>query len=59
MQEIAAIELVWQITDEWNKTWEKYKSGEFWTIQTEEMEVTAQTIFRKLSRLARELKDKG
>ncbi|RZC39320.1 dynein heavy chain 2, axonemal-like [Asbolus verrucosus] len=58
-REIAAIELVWQLTDEWNKAWEKYKSGEFWEIETEEMEVTAQTLFRKLTRLSRELKDKG
>nr|XP_015838947.1 PREDICTED: dynein heavy chain 2, axonemal [Tribolium castaneum] len=58
-REIAAIELVWQLTDEWNKAWEKYKSGEFWTIETEEMEVTAQTLFRKLTRLSRELKDKN
>lgn len=50
---------MWQLTDEWNKAWEKYKSGEFWKIETEEMELTAQTLFRKLTRLSRELKDKG
>lgn len=53
------MELVWQLTDEWDTAWEKYKSGEFWTIETEEMEITAQTLFRKLTRLSRELKDKG
>lgn len=52
------LELVWQLTDEWDMAWENYKTGEFWTIQTEEMEDKAQTLFRKLTRLAREFKDK-
>lgn len=56
---MAALEIVWQLTDEWDKAWEKYKCGEFWTIETEEMEQTAQTLFRKLTRLSRELKEKG
>lgn len=59
LQELATLEIVWQLTDEWDKAWEKYKSGEFWAIETEEMEVTAQTLFRKLTRLSRELKEKG
>lgn len=53
------MEVVWQLVDEWDKAWMKYKSGEFWTIETVEMEETAQTLFRKLTRLARELKEKG
>ncbi|KAJ8964945.1 hypothetical protein NQ314_004500 [Rhamnusium bicolor] len=57
--ELSTLELVWQLADEWDKAWEKYKSGEFWSIETAEMEETAQTLFRKLTRLSRELKDKG
>lgn len=55
---MATLEYVWQLTDEWDKAWEKFKGGAFWTIQTDEMEITAQTLFRKLTRLSRELKDK-
>ncbi|KAI4461456.1 dynein heavy chain [Holotrichia oblita] len=58
-KELASLELVWELTNEWNNAWETYKSGEFWSIETEDMEATAQTLFRKLTRLARELKDKG
>lgn len=59
LQELATIELVWQLTDEWDTAWDKYKSGEFWSIQTDEMEEKAQGLFRKLTRLSRELKEKG
>lgn len=58
-KELLTLELVWQLADEWDTAWESYKSGEFWSIQTEEMEDKAQGLFRKLTRLARELKDKG
>lgn len=57
-KELETLELVWTLTDEWDKAWESYRSGEFWKIETEEMEATAQTLFRKLTRLSRELKDK-
>ncbi|KAK4876213.1 hypothetical protein RN001_012635 [Aquatica leii] len=57
--ELEAIELVWQLTDEWDTAWESYKTGGFWSIKTDEMEDKAQTLFRKLTRLSRELRDKG
>nr|CAI5834494.1 unnamed protein product [Callosobruchus analis] len=57
--ELSLLEIVWKLAEDWENAWEKYKSGEFWTIETAEMEETAQTLFRKLTRLARELKDKG
>ncbi|KAF5292010.1 hypothetical protein FQA39_LY14127 [Lamprigera yunnana] len=57
--ELAAIELVWQLTDEWDREWESYKFGTFWTLKTSDMEEKAQILFRKLSRLSRELKDRG
>ncbi|KAB0795300.1 hypothetical protein PPYR_12139 [Photinus pyralis] len=57
--ELDAIELVWQLTDEWDTAWENWKNSAFWDIKTEDMEDIAQTLFRKLTRLSRELKDKG
>lgn len=56
---MAMLELVWGLADQWEKAWNKYKNSSFWTIETEEMEETAQTLFRKLTKLCRELKDKG
>ncbi|XP_057654894.1 dynein axonemal heavy chain 2 isoform X2 [Diorhabda carinulata] len=57
--ELATLELIWSLVDEWDKAWEKYKSGEFWAIETSEMEETAQSLFRKLTKLSREFKDRG
>lgn len=45
-KDLAAIELVWELTQQWNESWERYKHGNFWTIETEEMELNAQTLFR-------------
>lgn len=45
-KDLAAIELVWELTQQWEEAWERYKLGNFWTIETEEMETTAQTLFR-------------
>jgi len=53
------IELVWQLTDEWNDAWERYKTGNFWTIEIEEMDTTANLLLRKLTKLCRELKEKN
>lgn len=54
-----AIQLVWEITSEWNNAWEKYRTQNFWKIEMEEMENTANILFRKLNRLSRELKEKN
>ncbi|KAL6262835.1 hypothetical protein P5V15_005625, partial [Pogonomyrmex californicus] len=57
--DVAMIELVWQLTDEWNDAWERYKTGNFWTIELEEMDTTANLLLRKLTKLCRELKEKN
>jgi len=58
-KDVAVIELVWQLTDEWNDAWERYKTGNFWTIELEEMDTTANILLRKLTKLCRELKEKN
>lgn len=58
-KDVAVIELVWQLTDEWNDAWERYKTGNFWTIEIEEMDTTANLLLRKLTKLCRELKEKN
>ncbi|KAL6445588.1 hypothetical protein ACFW04_000847 [Cataglyphis niger] len=57
--DVANIELVWQLTDEWNDAWEGYKTGNFWTIELEEMDATANLLLRKLTKLSKELKEKN
>ncbi|XP_071580099.1 dynein axonemal heavy chain 2 [Temnothorax nylanderi] len=58
-KDVAVIELVWQLTDEWNDAWERYKTGNFWTIELEEMDTTANLLLRKLTKLSKELKEKN
>ncbi|KAG7190743.1 hypothetical protein KM043_006815 [Ampulex compressa] len=58
-KDVTAIEFVWQLTDEWNEAWERYKTGNFWTIEMEEMDTSANLLFRKLNRLCKELKEKN
>lgn len=58
-KDIAVIELVWQLTNEWNDAWERYKTGNFWTIELEEMDATANLLLRKLTKLSKELKEKN
>ncbi|XP_076295130.1 dynein heavy chain 2, axonemal kl-2 [Lasioglossum baleicum] len=58
-KDLAAIELVWQLTREWQEAWERYRTENFWRIEMEEMDNTANVLFRKLNRLSRELKDKN
>lgn len=56
---MTIIEMVWQLTDEWNDAWERYRTGNFWTIETEEMDTFAGLLLRKLTRLCRELREKN
>ncbi|XP_050296141.1 dynein axonemal heavy chain 2 isoform X2 [Anthonomus grandis grandis] len=57
--ELTSLELVWELAAQWSAAWNSYKSGEFWSIETAAMEETAQVLFRKLTRLARELSEKN
>ena len=40
LQELDVLQVVWELTLEWDSAWNSYKSGKFWTIQTAEMEDT-------------------
>lgn len=37
-KELATLELVWELTDQWDDAWNRYKCGNFWDLETEEME---------------------
>lgn len=56
IQDIDHLQEVWEITQEWNAKWNKWKTGQFATLQTENMESIAQDMFKKLHKLQRELK---
>ncbi|KAM4675882.1 dynein axonemal heavy chain 2 [Discoglossus pictus] len=58
-KDLDSIQLVWEATKEWEQHWGEWKSGCFLTLQTEFMENTAQGLFRRLTKLSRELKEKN
>lgn len=55
--DLKQLEEVWDLAYQWEQSWYKYKNSSFWEIQTDEMENTAVTLFRKLNRLCKILKD--
>ncbi|KAE8744396.1 hypothetical protein FOCC_FOCC009000 [Frankliniella occidentalis] len=57
-KDLTALDVVWQITNKWDQTWDSYKFGKFLEIRSNEMDGTAQNLFRKLNVVQRELKDK-
>ncbi|XP_051799543.1 dynein axonemal heavy chain 2 isoform X2 [Acanthochromis polyacanthus] len=57
-KDIDQLQQVWDITVEWNNNWNIWKLGQFAALQTENMENTAQDLFKKLHKLQRDLKDK-
>uniref|UniRef100_A0A667XC84 Dynein axonemal heavy chain 2 n=1 Tax=Myripristis murdjan TaxID=586833 RepID=A0A667XC84_9TELE len=57
-KDLSYLQQVWEITQEWNSNWDKWKGGQLAILQTESMEHTAQATFKKLHKLSRELKDK-
>eukprot|EP00079_Xenopus_tropicalis_P031840 XP_017945611.1 PREDICTED: dynein heavy chain 2, axonemal [Xenopus tropicalis] len=58
-KDLDSLQLVWEATQEWEQRWEEWKSGSFLTLQTDLMESTAQGLYRRLSKLSRELKEKN
>ncbi|XP_034934334.1 dynein heavy chain 2, axonemal [Chelonus insularis] len=58
-KDLFAIELIWQLTKEWDEAWERYKTGNFWIIEIDEMEITANKLLKKLKRLSKELRAKN
>ncbi|XP_053319883.1 dynein axonemal heavy chain 2 [Spea bombifrons] len=58
-KDLDSIQLVWEATQEWKEHWGEWKSGRFLTLKTEVMENTAQGLYRRLTKLSRELKDKN
>lgn len=58
-RDIELIETIWTIALDWDNSWSSWKTSMFSTLQTSEMEQQSQTIFKKLHKMHRELRDKG
>ncbi|KAI4898373.1 hypothetical protein NFI96_012388, partial [Prochilodus magdalenae] len=55
-KDIDYLQQVWEISQQWDDHWDEWKAGQFASLQTEHMDNTAQTLFKKLHKLSRELK---
>nr|XP_021503796.1 dynein heavy chain 2, axonemal [Meriones unguiculatus] len=58
-KELEALQQVWEITRDWEESWNEWKTGCFLTLQTEAMETMAHGLYRRLTRLAKEYKDRN
>ncbi|XP_032178397.1 dynein heavy chain 2, axonemal isoform X4 [Mustela erminea] len=58
-KELEALQQVWEITRDWEENWSQWKTGRFLMLQTEAMEAMAHGLFRRLTRLAKEYKDRN
>ncbi|XP_034231069.1 dynein heavy chain 2, axonemal [Thrips palmi] len=56
-KDLLALEVIWIITDRWDKAWDSYKHAMFLEMQSDEMDGTAQMLLRQLLVVQRELKD--
>ncbi|XP_050531221.1 dynein axonemal heavy chain 2 isoform X2 [Daktulosphaira vitifoliae] len=57
-EELAILELVWSTINQWDVAWERYKNGKFWEIKVSDMEITVQSLFKKLNHLVKELRER-
>ncbi|XP_063992490.1 dynein axonemal heavy chain 2 [Diachasmimorpha longicaudata] len=57
--DLAAIEIAWQLTKEWDDIWTHYETSNFWTLEIDEIETVANNLFRKFTKLSREFKERG
>jgi hypothetical protein len=55
-QDLEVIETIWNLNKEWEGLWGDWKGNQFVQLQTESMENSSQTIFKKLNRMSKELK---
>uniref|UniRef100_F6YZ23 Dynein axonemal heavy chain 2 n=1 Tax=Monodelphis domestica TaxID=13616 RepID=F6YZ23_MONDO len=58
-KELDALQQVWEITRDWEENWSQWKTGQFLTLQTETMENMAHGLFRRLTKLGKEYKDRN
>eukprot|EP00074_Homo_sapiens_P109813 XP_024306374.1 dynein heavy chain 2, axonemal isoform X3 [Homo sapiens] len=58
-KELDALQQIWEIARDWEENWNEWKTGRFLILQTETMETTAHGLFRRLTKLAKEYKDRN
>ncbi|CAG5116907.1 unnamed protein product, partial [Candidula unifasciata] len=57
-KDLENIKSVWELTDEWMKCWNKWKTHTFTVLKVSEMEETSSYLQKNLTRLSKAFKDK-
>ncbi|KAL4220766.1 Dynein heavy chain 2 [Mactra antiquata] len=58
-KDLELIETIWNLNKEWEGLWSSWKDGKFVQLETDSMETQCVTIYKKLNKYSRELKDKN
>ncbi|XP_053403793.1 dynein axonemal heavy chain 2-like isoform X2 [Mercenaria mercenaria] len=58
-KDLELIETIWNLNKEWEGLWDSWKDGKFVELATDKMETQCMTIFKKLTKFSRDLKDKN
>ncbi|KAK3095642.1 hypothetical protein FSP39_017066 [Pinctada imbricata] len=58
-KDLEVIETIWNLNKDWEGLWADWKGNKFADIQTSDMETHSQSIYKKLNRYSKELKDKN
>lgn len=58
-QELAILEEVWSLADQWADAWEGFKSASFWLCRTDDMDDVASVLYRSLNKLSKQLRDRN
>ena len=58
-KELEQLELIWSLSNEWEEAWNTWKVGKFGDLDTDKMLYDAQGIYKRLTRIGREVKEKG
>lgn len=55
-KDLEHLEQIWTITNEWEGLWDTWKGGKFVELVTTDMEMTSQTLYKRLNKTIREVK---
>ncbi|XP_014680873.1 PREDICTED: dynein heavy chain 2, axonemal-like [Priapulus caudatus] len=58
-KDLEYLEMIWELSKEWEGLWHLWKQRRFVELVTDDMEVQAQGILKRLVKLSRELKEKS
>lgn len=56
LKDLENVEQVWLLREEWESTWESWKTVKFTDLNTQQMEETAQKFQKRIVKLGREIK---